>query len=126
MGIDQIGKKGPPLQPPAEEIAHSGRTAEAVHPFELSTPRTFIAGSHVAELEPARTALQRLRAGELDANGYLNLKVDEATTHLLNLPAGQLQSIRNFLRDRMASDPTLVELVRMATGRDPEPCDGDG
>ncbi len=125
MGIDQIGKKGPPLQPPAAEIG-SGRVAETGRPFEVSASGPSPSAPYVAAPEPSRTALERLRAGEVDASGYLDLKVNEATAHLTKLPARELQAIRDALRDRMASDPTLVELVGMATGRTPEPPGGDG
>jgi hypothetical protein len=64
-----------------------------------------------------RTALERLRAGEIDANGYLDQKVDEATAHLRRLPPAELAAIRSALRDRMSSDPALVDLFRTATGQ---------
>jgi hypothetical protein len=126
MGIDQIGKKGPPIQPSPAEITGRPPAAEQESSFELSTLPTSNPGPRVAGLETVRTALERLRSGEIDANGYLDLKVSEATSHLVNLPAGQLQSLRSSLRDRMSSDPALVELVRLATGGHPGSPDGDG
>jgi hypothetical protein len=66
-------------------------------------------------------ALERLRSGEIDLDGYLDLKVQEATGHLGALSPEQLESIRSTLRDRLAADPTLVDLVRTATGRAPKP-----
>ena len=125
MGIDQIGKKGPPLTPPAEAIGGKQR-AETRQPFEVSTARPMPSTPQVAPLEAPRTALDRWRAGEVDVHGYIDLKVDEATTHLALLPAQELQAIRAALSDRMASDPTLVELVGTATHRAPGPPGGDG
>ncbi len=124
MGIDQIGKKGPPIQPPADPIGRAS-VAETERSFGPSASRTSTSAAQVAEVEAPRTALERLRAGEVDAKGYVDLKVQEATAHLGHVPARQLQSIREALHDRMASDPTLVELVGKATGHTPEPPGGD-
>ncbi|MGA7122986.1 MAG: hypothetical protein WBY94_22985 [Polyangiaceae bacterium] len=124
MGIDQIGKRGPPVQPPADPIGRA-RVGETERSFEPSVTPTSTPSTQVHALETPRTALDRLRAGEVDANGYVDLKVQEATAHLGNLPERQLQAIRDVLRDRMASDPTLVELVGKATGHTPEPPGGD-
>jgi uncharacterized protein (DUF2342 family) len=72
-------------------------------------------------VQAPRGALERLRAGEVDVDGYLDLKVDEATAHLATLPPGELHALRSALRDRLATDPALVDLVRTATGGVPQP-----
>jgi hypothetical protein len=120
MGIDQIGKKGPPLPPPKDAVGAAGRT-ETARAFDASAVRATPTAPPSEALEPTRTALERLRAGEVDLDGYLDLKVSEATAHLAAMPALQLEALRDALRDRMASDPMLVDLVRTATGRAPEP-----
>jgi len=119
MGIDRIGNKGPPAAPPPDQ-AHVDRPSEAGKPFEIARPAA--AAAHgAAPVDAPPTALERYRAGEIDIGGYLDLKVDEATAHLAGLPAHDLQAIRSTLRERLASDPTLLELVRTATGHVPEP-----
>ena len=65
--------------------------------------------------------LDRFRAGEIDLRGYLDLKVEEATAHLRDLPAAEMDDIKRTLREKLATDPELVSLVRQATGRVPEP-----
>jgi hypothetical protein len=70
---------------------------------------------------PQPTALERLRSGEIDLDGYLDLKVQEATGHLGALSTAQLESIRGTLRERLAADPALVDLVRTAAGQAPKP-----
>jgi hypothetical protein len=122
MGIDGIGKKGPPAapQPPPVPLVERGRVGATQRPFEVSTTGTAPA-SGAGPVERPRTALERLRTGEVDVNGYLDLKVEEATGHLGALPASHLQAIRTALRERLADDPTLVELVRAATGSIVEP-----
>jgi uncharacterized protein (DUF2342 family) len=118
MGIDSIGKKGPPAPPPQVDVQGPGRTTEAARPFEVSGAAPPPAA---AAVEAPRTALERLRAGEIDVNGYVDMKVDEATTHLKALPPGELEQVRSALRDRLATDPGLVDLVRQATGAAAQP-----
>lgn len=69
--------------------------------------------------------LERLRAGEVDVQGYLDLKVHEATAHLSTLPPIELEALRAALRDRLATDPALVDLVRTATDHVPQPSNED-
>jgi hypothetical protein len=65
--------------------------------------------------------MERLRAGKIDVNGYVEAKVHEATAHLAALPPAELEQLKSALRDRLGSDPGLVELVRKATGAIPQP-----
>jgi len=67
----------------------------------------------------ASTPLDQLKAGTIDFDRYLDLKVDEATSHLQAMPAAQLETVRSMLRERMATDPELVDLVKQATGHAP-------
>ncbi|SRR5579883_760301 len=115
MGIDRIGK-GPPVPPPPKETTGAGRSEQAGRPFEVKEPA---AAGQVSPAGAARSALDRLRAGEIDLDRYLDLKVDEATSHLRALPPSQLDPVRRALRERLAGDPALVDLVRAATGAEP-------
>lgn len=120
MAIDRIGKSTPP--PP--EPSGPSHAREAARPFQPSpasaaTPPPAAAEATLAALEP----LERLRSGQVDLHGYLNIKVDEATAHLSALPPVELDAIRASLRDRLATDPALVDLVRTATGEVPPPSD---
>jgi uncharacterized protein (DUF2342 family) len=125
MGIDRIGKKGPPTPAPPKEVRGPSPSGEAGRPFEVSKPAQggVRAPAHAGAVEPARTALDRLRAGEVDVKGYVDLKVDEATAHLGKLPSVELDALRRTLRERLSSDPTLADLVRSATGHAPPPDD---
>jgi hypothetical protein len=121
MGIDGISRKGPPTTPPPD-VGGPSRPTEAGPTFRL--PST-AAATHVGAVQVPRGALDRLRAGEVDLQGYLDLKVDEATAHLAALPPVELQALRDALRDRLATDPALVDLVRTATGFVPQPSHED-
>jgi len=114
MGIDGIGKPGPPIAPAPP--TSTGPTSPAAHvdhaPF---AERAAEARAPSAVVEP-RAALEQLRAGAINLDGYLDIKVHEATASMGDLAPAQLARVRSALRDRISSDPTLVELVRKATG----------
>ena len=125
MGIDGIGKKGPPGAPPGPATPGASRTEKAGKPFEVGGTEKRGAAERAAEVKPTAgpTPLERLRAGEIDVKGYVDAKVQEATAHLGPMPPEKLEQIRAALRDRIGSDPLLVELVRKATGQAPPPVD---
>jgi hypothetical protein len=115
MAIDRIAKPGAPV--PVTPDAPSA-SAEASRPFApaVAGPDAPHAEAPHAEAPSAPTALQQLRSGTISAATYLDLKVNEATSHLASLPASQLEAIRAELRERMSSDPMFVDLVRTAAG----------
>ncbi len=52
-------------------------------------------------------------------NQYLDAKVQEATAHLHGVPRAELDAIRKMLREQIATDPALADLVKQATGHAP-------
>lgn len=129
MGIDGIGKKGPPSPPaqtPPDTVGGTSRPEEAGRSFQVSKPSPQPSRAEQAgAVAPTRTALERLRAGEIDARQYVDAKVGEATAHLQGLPAVELEAIQKALRERLATDPALVDLVRGATGQEIPPSRDD-
>ncbi len=125
MGIDGIGKKGPPGATPAAGTPGASGARPAGKPFEVGESQKSGAAARAAEVKAAAgpTPLERLRAGEIDVKGYVDAKVQEATAHLGPMPPEKLEQIRAALRDRIGSDPLLVELVKKATGQAPPPID---
>jgi hypothetical protein len=110
MGIDQIGRKGPPVAPAGTEAASGARGPSAPFP---PVPEA----SPSASAAPVQaTALQRLHAGDLTLDGYLDAKVAEATAHLQGLGPAAVAAIRDALREQIASDPGLAGLVQTARG----------
>lgn len=64
--------------------------------------------------------LERLTRGELDINGYLDARVDEAIAPLAaKLPPDRIAWLRGMLREQLVADPVLSERVRQATTREP-------
>jgi hypothetical protein len=121
MGIDGIGKK-PPVAPDVASGAGgvSGATKTGAT-FEV-TPKDSAHGAHAAQQAGALDAsspLARLRAGEIDVDGYLDLRVDEATKGLEGLPPTDLADLKSMLREKLVSDPGLRDLVQQATGHAP-------
>ncbi|HVW24773.1 MAG TPA: hypothetical protein VHC69_05355 [Polyangiaceae bacterium] len=116
MGVDGIGSGGRPLPrvPDAgggELGAARGVEAEAAE----GTEGALGASGTTSPL------LEQLRRGEIDLDRYLDVQVNAAMSHVSGaLPAAQLDFIRETLREQIASDPVLVELVRRATGSTPK------
>ena len=125
MGIDGIGSKGPPAPPPPGGAQGPARAPEAGRAFEVGKAAAPVAAAPTQVAQATPGALERLRAGEIDVNGYVDAKVHEATAHLGVLPPARLDEIRAALRDRMRSDPALAELLRTAVGHAPSPPSDD-
>jgi hypothetical protein len=124
MGIDRIGKgSGPPPSGPTGPRG-PGSAEGAARPFEVKRPTEPANAAGVAGVSPAGTSpLEQLRAGKIDVNGYVDLKVDAATSHLHGMDAAELADVKKTLRDQIASDPALSDLVKQATGSTPLPRD---
>jgi hypothetical protein len=110
MSIDRIGKGSGAT--PAAGIGQPGSSSEVSKAgAEFKVPKSDAVSS------VAQAPLDRLRAGEISVSQYLDIKVSEATSHLdRRLSTEQLGFIRNSLREQIASDPMLVELVKASTG----------
>lgn len=123
MGIDRVGKGGaPPTAPEAQGSTAVDKKSHVEKVFTVDRPEE---AGRAAKAEAAGTLqeaspLARLRAGEIDVNGYVDLKVEEATKNLEGLTTAELDDIKTLLRDQLATDPGLTDLVRAATGHVPE------
>jgi hypothetical protein len=114
MGIDGIGK------PPGASIGsvggiQGGDTARGVEqPFALDRSAPASASDRIS------AALSGLQRGELSLDQYLDGRVNEATSHLSGkLSPDQLDFVKQSLREQLATDPVLVELVQRTTGSSP-------
>jgi hypothetical protein len=136
MGIDGINRPGAGSGGAIEDVAaiedgsvNENRAIKENSPVAQSggTSETERAGGGFKErLEALRDAsasgkaseaLQRLDAGVISLEEYLELQVTEAVSHLEGkLPADQLDFVRDSLKSQLAEDPVLVELVRRTTG----------
>jgi hypothetical protein len=116
MPIDPIGKKGGIPPQPSGVSGPSAPTKK----FEVEAPKA-ATQAEAAEAVKGPSALEQLRAGKIDVNQYVEIKLDEATAHLKGMGAAELEQVREILRAKIVQDPHLVELVRQATGRVPSP-----
>jgi hypothetical protein len=111
--IDRIGKTPSAMLPvggadgtrPASAPTFESARVEAPSPADAVDPTS---------------PLERLKTGELDLPGYLDARVNDATSHLEGLGSEKVGAIRAHLRSASASDPALVHLVQQATGQTPE------
>src|SRR5262245_3873578 len=100
MGIDRIGKGAPPpVAPETKSSSGTGGVGATKETFSVERPDTKRAAETTATEATSSSPLARLRAGEIDANGYVDLKVDEATRGLEGLSAAELDDIKKVLRD---------------------------
>lgn len=121
MAIDRIGKGGGlPPTPETQGTGAANKATGAERPFSVEKPGAAGEVQKAGSVD-ATSPLARLRAGEIDVHGYVDLKVDEATKNLHGLSPAELDGIKKVLREQMASDPGLADLVRTATGRAPSP-----
>jgi hypothetical protein len=81
---------------------------------------------HVVKF-PKSEAVQRLERGEISLDDYLEERIEEALVHLKDTVApSTLENLRFVLREKLRTDPVLVESVRRATGLTPKPLTGAG
>jgi len=124
MGIDRIGKGGAPPAAPAPETAQKSGAVDK--PFSVEKTDAAHKASHAGAIHgsAAPSPLARLRAGEIDVNAYVDLKVDEATKSVQGLPPADLADLKKILREQIATDPGLIDLVKQSAGSTPsEPQD---
>ena len=123
MGIDRIGKGGAPPSPvavpdaPKAEPAASATPASGV-PFDVYAQRREAARAE-GPAPAVQSPLAQLREGKIDVDRYVDLKVEEATSHLGSIGKKEIEAIRSILRAQVASDPSLAELVADAARRPP-------
>jgi hypothetical protein len=117
MGIDRIGKGAPPAASPSHDAPVTTDRKEAT--FSFDRPARTDATTASGRIDPSSQALAKLRAGEVDVDGYVDLRVAEATRGLSGLSASELDDLRSMLRDHVVTDPALAELVQLATGTVP-------
>jgi hypothetical protein len=123
MPIDRIGKGGG-VSPQVPGASGTGGSSPTKKVFEIDAPAAAAGAPAAAGVERvAASPLEQLRAGKIDVNQYVDLKLDEATSHLRGLRASELQQIREVLRDKIVQDPQFVDLMRQATGSVPMPTD---
>ncbi|MDF2697611.1 MAG: hypothetical protein K0S65_5994 [Labilithrix sp.] len=122
MGIDRIGKGGtPPTTPETKGSGSIEKKGPVEKAFSVERPDATRQASQAAGTEATQSsALARLRSGEIDVNGYVDLKVDEATKGLEGLSPAELDDIKKVLRDQMSTDPGLMDLARQAAGKAPD------
>jgi len=107
MSIDRIG--GPPRPPGAVGPSQDAQPATGAEAFRVDS------ANPTAPTEDA-SLLGRLERGEISVDDYMTGRVEEAVAPLAaKLDPHALEFVKETLRDQLASDPVLIELVRRAT-----------
>jgi hypothetical protein len=118
MGIDGIGKP-PGSNIPGTSPVSGTSPAHGAEPFKVERSDSTSTAPAAAPAK-ASEALGGLQRGEISLDQYLDTRVNEATSHLSGkLSPDQLEFVKQSLREQMATDPVLVELVQRTTGSVP-------
>ena len=113
LAINRVGSGGVP----PEALAPKGEVKPGAGTFEVGTSKADAPPPVQATTEvKASAALDGIRQGRLDVNGYIDAKVHEATAHLSHLAPGQLETVQRVVREQLLADPHLRDLVEKATG----------
>lgn len=124
MGIDRIGKGGAPPAPELGSTEKATKTGAVDKPFSVERTKATTSASAVEGAQRS-SPLAQLKAGQIDMDRYLDLRVDEATKALDKMPASDLADVKKMLREQLASDPTLIDMVKRATGKVPNPTENE-
>lgn len=117
MSIDGIGKPPGSNIPPAGGVGGVSGASRTAEPFKVGAEPLGTASTSGSKVSEALASLQR---GEVSLDHYLDTRVNEATSHLQGkLNPDQLEFVKQSLREQMATDPVLVELVQRTTGSVP-------
>src|SRR5262245_18550896 len=115
MGIDGIGKGGAPKPPTGIDRTSAPSWSEVG-----SSGAEFKVGKAAPSEAVSTASLDQVRSGAITVSQSLDIKVGEATSHLVpRLSGEQLSFVRESLRAQLSSDPALVDLVKSATGQLP-------
>jgi hypothetical protein len=119
LAIDRIGNKGANVPTSTNESKSATFPKETASTFDAkrSAPASTTASAAPAATLAPSAALEGVRSGRLDVNGYVDAKVEQATSHLSHLSPSQLSTVRGIVRAQILSDPHLSELVTQATGQ---------
>jgi hypothetical protein len=112
MSIDGIGKKAGAVPTAPTETGKTSNTGEAKAEFRI---RETAAAANVQ----GTGAASEVRAGTMNINEYLDVRVNEATQHLSGMGPNDLSTLKDLLKDQLRSDPALIDLVKSATGQSP-------
>jgi hypothetical protein len=112
MGVDGISRGG------GKPVSGSGAAEAPIGAPGVSGPAGLEAAALPGDAAVSATGpLAQLQRGEIDLAHYLDLRVADAVgPYVGKVPEAQLDFIRDTLRDALASDPVVVELVRRTTG----------
>ncbi len=112
-GIGGAGGGGPKIGGATGPAAPAPSSPSAAEKKGASFGETL--GVKGAEQAGGATPLERLRSGELDLKGYVEVRVREATTHLEGLLSpDDLAKVQDELRDAIENDPDIAALVKGA------------
>ncbi|MGC4068846.1 MAG: hypothetical protein QM784_30220 [Polyangiaceae bacterium] len=71
---------------------------------------------------PESEVVRKVKAGEMTLDEYIEHRIEEASSHLRGkVPSETLENLKFVMREKIRTDPLLVEAVHRATGITPRP-----
>ena len=71
---------------------------------------------------PESESVRKVKRGEMSLDEYLDERAEQGLAHLVGKVADStLDAVRFALREKLRTDPALVEAVQRATGLTPQP-----
>ena len=114
-GGGKIGGAGAPIPSIPTRTSDAPDAARGTRPSEGPRFGEALARNEATSAPASATPLDRLRAGEIDAKQYVELRVNEATAHLDGVLAPtDVEKIRADLHDLIEHDPDVAALVKSA------------
>lgn len=112
MAIDGIGRPGAPGL--SNQVAGVG-SSEPPPKADFAVATSSKAEGSTAVSGVSGELLKRVQSGELSRDQYLDIKAEQAVSHLVGqLPGDQVELIRATIRDQIDQDPVLERLVQQA------------
>lgn len=112
MAIDGIGR--PPI--PGAPTSVAGEIPRATSRSEFQIKPAAESGATSSTLPVGNSLVNQLHAGQLTQDQYLDIRAEEAVRHLVGkVSTEQIDLIRATLRERLSTDPLLINMIRRAT-----------
>ena len=119
-----MGNKDSRLIPRQQSRRHHPARSDRVSLALMARLRSIGPSAAIAEapLGEQEELARKLRAGEIDLNGYYDATVELGLAHLRNrMTPEQLEVVRERMREEVETNPILVKMVRDAVGELAEP-----
>lgn len=119
-----MGNKDPRRNSSQNSRGQGRGRSDSISPMAMGRLRSIGTSTAVADapLSEQEELARKLRAGEINLEGYYDATVELGLAHLRNrMTPEQLEVVRERMREEVETNPILVKMVRDAIGALAEP-----